>query len=134
MRSIIILVGIYFLCIGSSFGQSGYTKVHKLDKEIPGLARVETVSGTVGFIDAQGKTVIEPIYTKIENLELDSGILKVKTVAGTYGLIDLYGKEILKPEYLSISKLGKDWEGMFTLTSVGGTKEMCDEFGKIQVQ
>ena len=82
------------------FAQNGYKKVSKYDEYNKDWALVKTISGTYGFINRKGETVVQPIYDKIEKFTESSGkYALVKSVAGSYGFIDRNGKEIIPTIY-----------------------------------
>jgi WG containing repeat len=82
------------------FAQNGYEKVSKYDEYNKDWALVKTISGTYGFINRNGETVVQPIYDKIEKFTENSGkYALVKSVAGSYGFIDRNGKEVVPTIY-----------------------------------
>jgi hypothetical protein len=93
------VITISFFC----FSQNGYKKIYKYDEYNKDWALVKTISGTYGFIDRNGKNVVQPIYNKIEKFDYESGkYALVKTVSGTYGFIDRNGREVLPPLYWNL--------------------------------
>lgn len=81
---------------------SNYKKVFEFGKHHKDWAMVETVAKTYGFIDAEGKEVVAPIYSKIYNFESQKNNKKyamVKNVANAYGFIDEDGKEVIQAIY-----------------------------------
>lgn len=82
------------------FAQNGYKKVGKFDVYNKDWALVKTISGTYGFINWKGETVVQPIYDKIEKFTENLGkYALVKSVAGSYGFIDRNGKEVIPAIY-----------------------------------
>ena len=85
-----------------SFSQTGYKKVFKYDDYRADWALVKTNSGTYGFIDRDGNSVVPPVYTKIEKFEFhDNELALVKNVSGAYGFIDRNGEVVVPVIYWS---------------------------------
>ncbi len=85
-----------------SFSQNGYKKVFKYDDYRADWALVKTNSGTYGFIDRDGNSVVPPVYTKIEKFEFyDNELALVKNVSGAYGFLNRDGVEVIKAIYWS---------------------------------
>ena len=86
----------FFVVSTICFAQNGYKKVGKYDEYNKDWALVKTISGTYGFVNRNGETVVEPIYDEIEKFTENSGkYALVKSVAGSYGFIDRNGKEVI---------------------------------------
>jgi hypothetical protein len=82
------------------FAQNGYKKISTYDEYNKDWALVKTISGTYGFINRNGETVVQPIYDKIEKFtENAEKYALVKSVPGTYGFIDRNGKEVIPAIY-----------------------------------
>ena len=93
---ILAFVVISTLC----FAQNGYKKVRRYDEYNKDWAQVKTISGTYGFINLKGETVVQPIYDKIEKFSENSGkYALVKSVADSFGYIDRKGKEVIPTIY-----------------------------------
>jgi hypothetical protein len=93
---------ILFLLI-SSFGSaqkstSHYKKVYNYDEYKKDWALVKTITNTYGFIDRKGNEVVQAIYSKIYEFEIQKDGKKYamfKNIAGAFGFIDENGKEII---------------------------------------
>ncbi|WP_396180717.1 WG repeat-containing protein [Flavobacterium sp.] len=92
---------VLFLTI-NCFAQSStshYKKVYKIDAHHQDWALVKTVANTYGFIDKSGKEIVQAIYSRIYNFEIQKDGKKyamIKNVAGAFGYIDENGKEIVE--------------------------------------
>jgi hypothetical protein len=81
---------------------SHYKKVYQFDVHHQDWAKVKTVANTYGFIDKSGKEVVQAIYSKIYDFEIQKDGKKyamIENVAGAFGYIDEYGKEIVEGIY-----------------------------------
>ena len=81
---------------------SHYKKVYQFNAQHQDWALVKTVANTYGFIDTSGKEVVEAIYSKIYDFEIQKDGKKyamIKNVAGAFGFIDENGKEIVEGIY-----------------------------------
>lgn len=88
----LIFIGISTLC----FAQNMYKKVYKYDVYNKDWALVKDITGSCGFIDRDGKEVVQTIYAKIGKFTENFGkYALVKDVAGCYGLIDQNGKDVI---------------------------------------
>ncbi|HBS53380.1 MAG TPA: hypothetical protein DD806_05225 [Flavobacterium sp.] len=81
---------------------SHYKKVYQFEVHHQDWAKVKTVADTYGFIDKTGKEIVQAIYTKIYDFEIQKDGKKyamIKNVAGAFGYIDENGKEIVEGIY-----------------------------------
>ncbi len=61
---------------------------------------IKTTAGTYGIMDKNGKTISQPIYSKINKFgEYSNDLALVKNASGTYGFIDKSGKEVIPSQY-----------------------------------
>ncbi|MBS1571963.1 MAG: WG repeat-containing protein [Bacteroidetes bacterium] len=82
------------------FSQIHYKKIYKHNEYNKDWVLIKTISGTYGFIDRNGKTVVQPIYDKIEKFgKYSNECALVKNIAGAYGFIDRNGKEVIPAIY-----------------------------------
>jgi len=103
MRKIYFIFVMLISCVVfAQNSESKYKKVFEFGKHNKDWAMVETVTKTYGFIDADGKEVVMPIYSKIYEFEIQKNSKKyamVKNVADAYGFIDENGIEVIKAIY-----------------------------------
>ena len=130
VKKVLLLLAFMFVCqIG--FAQKKYSKIYELGEYHKEWAMVKTVAGTYGFIDANGKVVVNPVYEKIYKFDvIRKNWAMVKSVSGTYGFIDAEGNEVVRPVYEKIYNFGdyrKDWA---LVRTVAGTYGFIDSTGK----
>jgi stage V sporulation protein SpoVS len=76
--------------------------VYQFNAQHQDWALVKTVANTYGFIDTSGKEVVQAIYSKIYDFEIQKDGKKyamIKNVADAFGYIDENGKEIVEAIY-----------------------------------
>lgn len=135
MRSKILL----FLFMAMSFSafaqkQNGYKKVYKLNEYNKDWALVKTVSGTYGFVDKNGKVIVQPIYSKIEKFgEYNKDWALIKSISDAYGFIDKTGKVIVDPIYAKIEKFGEYNADLALVKSTSDAYGFIDKNGKVIV-
>lgn len=83
-----------------TLAQNGYQKKYPYNEYNKGWALVKTQSGTYGFVDKNGKSVVFPIYSKIEKFgQYDQDLALVKSISDSYGFIDRQGKVAIPAIY-----------------------------------
>jgi ribosomal protein S24E len=82
------------------FSQIQLKKIYKYDEYNKDWALIKSISDTYGFIDKNGKTVVQPIYDKIEKFgKYSNEYALVKNISGAFGFIDRNGKEVISAIY-----------------------------------
>lgn len=73
------------------------------------LAFKQDDNGKIGFIDEDGKVVIQPRYTGTQPFSGGRAVVNTaEDYNNTYGLIDKKGNFIIKPQYNDVNLLGED--------------------------
>ncbi len=103
MKSIGFTLMLFFTinCLAQN-STSNYKKVYEFGVQHKDWAKVKTVANTYGFIDKSGKEVVQAIYSKIYDFEIQKDGKKyamIENVAGAFGYIDENGKEIVEGIY-----------------------------------
>lgn len=87
------------------------------------LSFKESNDGKIGFIDEQGKTVIEPKFSNAESFKEGRAIVSLsENNRDNYGVIDRKGHFLIKPNYNQILTLD---EGRFAIGKEMDPKQPC---------
>ncbi|MET3034705.1 WG repeat-containing protein [Chryseobacterium sp. NRRL B-14859] len=83
-----------------SFSQIKIMKREDISKINTNWRLSKTTSGTYGIADKSGKTIVQPVYSKINKFgEYAEDLALVKNVSDGYGFIDKSGKEVIPARY-----------------------------------
>ena len=91
---------------------------------------VVTVNGKDGFIDRDGKIVIEPAFEKA--YPFSDGLAAVRK-RGAWGFIDTQGRVVIEPQFVSVGPFS-DGLAIFEDKRRANKKGYIDKFGKVVIE
>jgi hypothetical protein len=92
---------------------------------IDGRVRCRSNDGLYGFMDANGKRIIPPIFEEAD--DFTEGVAVVTNKEGQSGLIDTMGNFVVQPQYEFLFYLG---DGLFKAKDRGGKTGVINSAGK----
>lgn len=116
-------VDLYLTTTGEEIKVEGATKLGNFENGFAYAFKGEKV----GFVNSDGKWVVEPIYTKVHHFH--DGLAQVR-LGTVWGFVDAQGKEVIAPQF---DDLG-DFKNGFAPAKKGAVWGIIDKTGKFVVE